>query len=550
MWSRRRWGFLVPAALAAAVSACAHGGAKAPSLKPVAEATPPAVDPIAKRIADADAELQTGLALVKDGHLNSARESFDRAVDFYLTAPGGAYGSPRLAEGFRRTLETVQLRELQALAAGDGFTEQEAEAASIDEVGDIAMADVPPSEETRRTTREAVREESNDLPIELNDAVLACIELYQGRLRDWFTAALARGGRYLPQIRQIFAEEEIPQDLAYVALVESAFKPHALSRAKAKGVWQFVSATGRRYGLEQDWWVDERSNPEKATRAAARYLKDLYQMFGDWNLALAGYNAGEYKVIKGIDRYGVSDFWGLARTRAFRRETKNYIPMIHAAILVAKAPEKYGFEVTPEAPLAYDTVPVEGPFDLRLVSECAGASLDDIRLLNPELRRLATPARRTFEIKVPVGTGDKLSQCLAAVPVDQRVRFRTHVVARGQTLASIARRYGARTADIAQANGISLSRRVAIGTELIIPIDPKVKTVAVRPAAAREEAAAVAQPSKRGAARVSYRIKPGDTLAAIASQYRTTVRDIQTWNGLRGTRIAAGATLTIYTGRN
>jgi membrane-bound lytic murein transglycosylase D len=547
--SRRQWGFLVPAALAAVLSACAHGGPKSPSLEPVAQAQPPAQDPVAKRIADAEAELQAGLALAKEGHLNRAREAFDRALDVYLTAPGGAYGNPRLADAFRRTMETIQLRELEALAAGDGFTEQQAEPASIDEVGEMAVAEGPPSEETRRTTQEAVREEANDLPIELNDAVLASIELYQGRLRDWFTAALARGGRYLPTIRKVFAEEGIPQDLAYVALVESAFKPHALSRAKARGVWQFISSTGRRYGLEQDWWVDERSNPEKATRAAARYLKDLFQLFGDWNLALAGYNAGEQKVVRGLDRYGVADFWSLSRTRGLRRETKNYVPMIHAAIVVAKAPEKYGFEVTPEPPLAYDTVSVEGPFDLRLVSECAGASLDDVRLLNPELRRLATPARRTFEIKVPVGSGDKLSECLAAVPADERVRFRTHVVGRGQTLASIARQYGTRTADIAQANGLSPGKRLAVGTELIIPIDPKVKTAAPRPPTPAEDGPIVARTSQGGPARVSYRIKPGDTLAAIASQYRTTVRDIQTWNGLRGSRIAAGATLTIYTDR-
>jgi membrane-bound lytic murein transglycosylase D len=217
--------------------------------------------------------------------------------------------------------------------------------------------------------------------------------------------------------------------------------------------------------------------------------------------------------------------------------------------VVAKAPEKYGFEVMPEPPLSYDTVALDGPYDLRLVSECAGASLDDVRLLNPELRRLATPARRTFEIKVPVGSGDKLGECLAAVPADQRVRFRTHVVGRGQTLGSIARRYGTKTSDVAQANGLSPKKRLAIGTELIIPIDPKVKTAAPRPAAPAEDSPMLAKASKRSPARVSYRIKRGDTLLAIASQYGTTVRDIQTWNGLRGTRIAAGATLTIYTDR-
>src|SRR6185503_21032164 len=166
----------------------------------------------------------------------------------------------------------------------------------------------------------------------LNDSVLAAIDLYQGPLREWFESALARGGRYLPRIRQVFAAEGIPQDLAYTALVESAFKTSALSRAKARGVWQFMSATGRRYGLHQDWWVDERSNPEKATHAAARYLKELHSMFGDWSLAMAGYNAGEGKVIRAISRYGTNDYWRLRKTRGFRRETKNYVPMIHAAI--------------------------------------------------------------------------------------------------------------------------------------------------------------------------------------------------------------------------
>ena len=548
MLARRLWGFFALLALGGLLSACAHGGAKAPSLEPTAMAQPQ--DPVARSIADADAELEAGLALVREGHLNRAREAFDRAVDVYLTAPGGAYGNPRLAEAYRRTLETIQLQELQALAAGDGFTEQQMEPASIDEVGDLAVAEGPSNEETRRTSQEAVSEEANDLPIELNDAVLACIELYQGRLRDWFTAALARGGRYLPRIREIFAEEGIPQDLAYVALVESAFKPHAFSRAKAKGVWQFVSATGRRYGLEQDWWIDERSNPEKATRAAAQYLKDLHEMFGDWSLALAGYNAGEQKVLRGLARYGVSDFWSLRQTRALKRETRNYVPMIHAAIVVAKAPEKYGFQVEPEPPLAYDSVSLDGPFDLRLISECAGASLDEVRLLNPELRRLATPARRSFEVKVPPGSGEKLSECLAAVPPEKRVRFRTHVVARGQTLSGIARRYGTRTADIAQANGISTHKRLAVGTELIIPIDAKARPVAARPAAAGPgDTPAVEKAAGGMNTRVRYRIKPGDTLGTIASQYGTTVRELQAWNGLRSTRIAAGATLTIFTDR-
>jgi membrane-bound lytic murein transglycosylase D len=266
-------------------------------------------------------------------------------------------------------------------------------------------------------------------------------------------------------------------------------------------------------------------------------------MFGDWNLAMAAYNSGEATVARAIARYGTSDFWALCRTRAFRGETKSYVPLIHAAIVVAKAPEKYGFDISPEAPVAAELAPVNGAVDLRVIAECAGTSVDQIRTLNPELRRLSTPAGRTYSIKVPAGTREALTRCLAAVPAEKRVQFRTHVVAPGQTLYTIARRYGAQSADIASANGISIRKPLAVGTELIIPIEP---------GAAR----AVSNVRSRGQAtpasasvRVSYRVRRGDTLGSIASQYGTTVQDIQTWNRLSGTSIVAGNTLTIYTTR-
>jgi membrane-bound lytic murein transglycosylase D len=524
-------------------SACGHGRPATPA--PPSSAAAPAPDAIDQLISAADAHLTSGMQLASEGHLNRARESFDAAIDVYLTAPGGAYANRRLSEAYRRTVDSIHMREIEALSAGDGFTEAPAEPAAIDEVADLLpTVEEPVSEESRRIAQEAVSSEYNDLEIELNDAVLQCIELYQGRLREWFTGALNRGGRYLPKIREVFKKEGIPQDLAYVALVESAFKTSALSRAKAKGVWQFMAATGRIYGLHQDWWVDERSNPDKATVAAARYLKTLHGMFGDWKLALAGYNAGEGKVIRAINRYGTNDFWRLRKTRGFRRETKNYIPMIHAAIVVAKAPEKYGFVVEPESPLEYETVKIASAADLRTVSECAETTLETVQMLNPELRRLATPAR-AFNLNVPAGKGEVLTTCLDKIPPDQRVKFRTHTVGRGQTLASIARRYGVRVADIASANNIPVKRRLARGTELIIPIDH-------RTAPTRASGVAVARNEPRAAGRgvrVSYKVKPGDTLTTIASQYGTTVRDLRTWNRLRGSGIVAGETLTIYTER-
>jgi membrane-bound lytic murein transglycosylase D len=239
--------------LGALATGCAHGHASVVPEPPKAAQPSLPEDTTASLIAQADAHLAAGQSEAGQGHLNKAREEFDEAVAVYLTAPGGAYASPRLGEAYRRTLDTIQLREVEALAAGDGFSETQPEPASIDQVGDLAVADAAPaSEETRRTAEEAVRQETNDFPVVLNDPVLACVDLYQGRLRDWFTAALSRGGQYLPRIREIFAEEGVPQDLAYLAMVESAFRPAALSRARAKGVWQFISTTGRRYGLQQD----------------------------------------------------------------------------------------------------------------------------------------------------------------------------------------------------------------------------------------------------------------------------------------------------------
>jgi membrane-bound lytic murein transglycosylase D len=543
-----RWVLIVAAGLGAV--ACAHSQAP----KRVEAGTPPATvpeDPTAQLIAKADVHLATGRNESRAGHLRAAREEFNQALDIYLTAPGGAFGNPRLAEAYRRTLESIQLAELEALAAGDGFTEVPAEPASIDEMADLSLGESTPSEEDRQIAQDVISTESNDLPITLNDQVLSCIDLYQGRLRDWFAEALARGGRYLPHIRETFATAGIPQDLAYVGLVESAFRTAALSRAKAKGVWQFIPSTGRRFGLKQDWWVDERSDPERSTRAAAQYFKNLYEMFGDWNLALAAYNAGEGKVMRGVNRHGTTDFWELARSRALPRETRNYVPMIHAAIIVAKAPETYGFSVTPEEALASDGVPIAGAVDLRLIAECAGAEVEEIQRLNPQLRRLATPAHRTFDLRVPVGSGDTILECLERTPPESRVSFRTHVVSRGETLAALSRRYGTPARAIADANGIRSLKRLRRGMELIIPIAPRDVLTAAGPTPSDASASSKRTASLSPTVRVSYRVRPGDTLSRIASRYRTTVQDLKAWNrSIRGTSIAAGDMLTVYTRKN
>lgn len=538
------------ASIGSFASGCAHGGA--PARQAPQRPGRAAEDGPARIIAEADAHLAAGIQESKSGHLNGARAEFDRALDLYLNAPGGALSEPRLTAAYQRTLEAIQLHEFEALAAGDGFASSLPEPASIDDVGGLTVDTASVSDEMRKAAEDTARTAAADLSITVNDAVLACIDLYQGPLREWFESALARGGRYLPRIREVFAAQGIPQDLAYVALVESAFKTGALSRAKAKGVWQFIPSTGRRFGLQQDWWVDERSSPEKATRAAAQYLKWLHEQFQDWNLALAAYNAGEGRVARSIDRYGTEDFWELSAKQALVRETRNYVPMIHAAILVAKAPEKYGFEVTPEPLLTFDTLPVHGAVDLRLVAECANTGVSHIQMLNPELRRLATPAGRTYSVKVPSGAGEGTRECLERTPPERRVTFRTHTVRKGQTLSSVARMYGARTQDIAAANSLG-GKRLARGAELIIPVPPPAARADAAPSRRGKTTTTVTRTASRasdGRVKVAYRIKSGDTLHRIAARFKTSVSDIMAWNkGVHPRHLAAGSVLTVYTHR-
>jgi membrane-bound lytic murein transglycosylase D len=506
------------------------------------------VDAAPAVIAQAEAHLKAGLAAADEGEMDAARNEFDRAIEALASFPGGALADPRVAEAYRRALDTVQVREVELAAAATEDDAVPTEPAAIDAVAALPVSDAPASAESMAQAKAVVEAEPHDLPVELNDAVLSCIDLYQGRLRDWFQEALDRGQQYLPEIRRVFAEEGIPQDLAYLALVESAFKTNAYSRAKAKGVFQFISATGKRYGLAVDWWIDERSDPDKATRAAARYLKDLYALFGDWNLAMAGYNAGEGKVLRGMSRYRKTDYWELRKTRALRRETKNYVPLIHAAIVIAKAPDRYGFVLNPNTRPEWEAVTVAGAYDLRVVADCAGQPVETLRQLNPELRRLATPADRSYALRVPPGSGGVLRTCLDELPADKRVAYRKHVVRRGQTLASIARANGVSAQAIAEANLLASQRRLRPGTELVIPVPAGRKAVvAASRATGRSAAAPAAGATATGREVVRYRVRRGDTLSSIAEEHGTTIRKLQAWNGLKGTRITAGAVLRIYT---
>jgi membrane-bound lytic murein transglycosylase D len=319
--------------------------------------------------------------------------------------------------------------------------------------------------------------------------------------------------------RRIFAEAGLPQDLVYMAHVESAYKTTAYSRARAKGIFQFISSTGRRYGLRIDYWVDERSDPEKSARAATAYLTDLYEEFGDWYLALAAYNGGEGRIRYALRRSGKKDFWGIARTRYIRRETRNYVPAILAATLISKEPAKYGFDFEPDAPLVYDTIQVEGAADLRVLAKCAGTELDTMKRLNPSLRRYQTPPGATTDVRLPVGAAESTLAALEAIPPKERVLYARHKVRQGDTLSGLSRKYGVSVRSIQQANNMGRRTMIREGRVLLIP-----STVA-------GDYPAIPADYREGEV-LAYRVRRGDTLYGIARRYRTTSSSIAAASGI------------------
>jgi membrane-bound lytic murein transglycosylase D len=530
----------------------------------------PERDPIQDLIALSEQHFQTGERELREGHLSAARTSFDRAVDVILESPGGARSNPQLSAHFDRLIERISGHELTALAQADGFAEKAPEPASIDDLLSIPTFEVPaPSPETERAVAQDLQAVTHDIDIPLNSRVLAYVELFTGRLKGYLEEGLSRGARYLPMIQDVFRAEGLPLDLAYVPLIESAFKPNALSRAKAKGMWQFMRGTALENGLRHDWYIDERADPEKATRAAAKYLKTLHSMFGDWHLALASYNGGPGRVQRAMKRSGRDDFWKLSATsRYLPRETRDYVPLILAAIVIARNPMQYEMEVEPiEAPL-FETVTVSGAVDIRRIAEWANAPVQDIQDLNPELRRWTTPVRASeYELKVPMGTASLINTRLTEPGIDDLAPLSHYTVKKGETLLSISKKLRVSRSDLTEANYLSSKSRLQTGQQLIIPRAPTLlaartetpssqtpdAVLADTPVAARptaDEPATNAVATRRPAqaptkSTTTHRVARGETLFSIAKRYGTTVALIKELNSLRSNVIRVGQRLVI-----
>ena len=452
----------------------------------------------------ADQAFQRGRRFYQANDLQEARREFDSAIDLMLEASAS---NPPDRQAFEARLDemvdAIHRYDLAGLGAGVDVDAARFDKAPID---DLLQMTFPVDPKLKDKVKDQVQATASQLPLSVNDAVLSYINFFSGRGRRTLMAGLERAGRYRPLISRILQEEGVPQELIYLAQAESGFLPRAVSYAAAGGMWQFLTWRGHEYGLLQSQYSDDRYDPEKATRASARHLHDLYNMFGDWYLAMAAYNCGPLNVQRAVERTGYADFWELRARHVLPAQTNNYVPVILAMTIMAKNAAEYGLDgVVPDAPLEYDTIEVASLTNLALVADLTDAPLQELVDLNPALLRGVAPAG--YALHVPKGTGSMLSASLQMIPADRRASWRMHKVASGETLASIGKHYGMTASSIAAANGMKTDSP-ATGDHLLIPVAYRTPA----PAVARH---ATAKPRAR-----TQRKRPAYTRSASNRQPR------------------------------
>jgi membrane-bound lytic murein transglycosylase D len=480
----------------------------------------PAIDIL---VAKVQASFDDGQKKYKAGDFDKARVDFDRAMDLVLQSGFQPDSDQRLSDLIDQLGETLHSYELNAEQNAEEDEEPAGPPAPIDALSDMTLPKGDPRLAAK--VEQELISVPHDLPLTVNDSVLQYLSFFTTtKGRAVMEHGLGRAGRYNDMIRRVLRQEGVPQDLIYLAQAESAFQPSAVSRAGARGLWQFMPFRGEEYDLDRNYWVDERSDPEKATRAAARHMRDLYEMFGDWYLVMAAYNSGPMNVVKAIERTGYADFWDLQRLHALPKQTQNYVPIIIAMALVAKDPGLYGVQVAPEKPAQIDTIKPGHPIDLHLVADASGADLDDLRALNPELLRGVTPNDPKFELNVPAGTAEKFEANIQQVPEDKWTSWRLHSVEDGESLSDVARRYRVTVAAIENANHLEPHAILPAGFLVNIPTAPPVIHL------------------------VHYKVQRGDSLEGIAGRFDVTVSQLKKWNNIRGSSVPRGSRLRIYAG--
>jgi len=450
-------------------------------------------------IREAEWHFQAGRAHYQAGDTGAARREFDRAIDVLLSSPEDAALRVPVDKKLEDLVEAIHRLDLAGLGAGDvaelpGFEKPPLE--------DVEPLTFPVDPALKDKVAEELRATASQLPLQITDPVLAYINFFStGRGRRILTYGLQRSGRYRALIHRVLDEEGVPQELIYLAQAESGFQPRAVSRKKATGMWQFMQARGREYGLEQSPYFDDRLDPEKATRAAARHLRDLYRHFGDWYLAMAAYDCGPVNVDRGVERTGYADFWELRSRNVLPKETANYVPAILAMTIVVKNAKAYGLDgIEGDPPLEYETVEITAPTHLQLAADLAECPVSQLHDLNPALLKNVAPAGT--HLRVPKGTGATMVAALETVPPDKRIAWRVHRVASGENLGAISLRYRVSLNSILAANRAGASSLEA-GDLLIIPAAPVREKPVVKRASQRRGTGAHAVAARSGAAKRS-----------------------------------------------
>src|SRR5216684_4190609 len=388
-------------------------GANEAASQPSPSAPSASPDAIADLIDRVEKEYLAGAANYHAGRNEAAKQNFDNAFNALLDSKLDVRSDPRLEKEFERLSDAVNHLDLPGTQPGDASAEQKSEPAPIDETNEVTPAiDL----NVKAKAQAEIKSTHSDLPLMLTDQVAGYINYFSTHGHGTFLRAFERSGRYREMMRSILKEEGVPQDLIYLAQAESGFHPLAVSRVGARGIWQFMGSRARGYGLERSLWVDDRQDPEKSTRAAAHHLKDLYNQFGDWYLAMAAYNSGPGTVQSAVKRTGYADFWELYRRNVLPKETRNYVPIIVAVTIMAKNPSQYGLDhLELDRPLDSDTVTINYPVDLRLVAECVDTSVSTLQELNPSLLRMNTPKEGSFDLRLPAGTTEKYREAIASI---------------------------------------------------------------------------------------------------------------------------------------
>jgi membrane-bound lytic murein transglycosylase D len=471
-------------------------------------------------ISRTEATYRSGVEDYRAGKLDAARQQFDLAVDTMLTSGLDLKSDPQLADEFDRLLNSVNALEMDALKQGNGFSPA-VEAAPLDAADEVTF---PVNPELTAKLNAELKTTQSDFPLVVNDYVAGWISYFTNSKAGHahLLRSLERAGKYKDMISKDLRDAGVPQDLIYLAVAESGFQPQVVNPSGAGGMWQFMPNGS--YGLARNGWFDERFDPEKSSKAYARYMKELYNQFGDWYLAMAAYNWGPGNVQRAVMRTGYADFWELYRRNALPTETKNYVPGIIAAVIMAKNPHQYGLDnLVPELPVVSDTVTVDYAVDLRLVADVTDARLDELVALNPSLLRMRTPDQIPFDLHLPVGTRDVFLARMKTIPEEKRSSWRFHTVKPGESLGEIATSFHARMADIAETNQIGVTDPVDPGDELVIPIAT----------------------SASGSHPQFYTVKRGDTLVTVADRFSVSVEDLRKWNHLKVSAVGLGRRLQV-----